>query len=221
MSEALERTERTRLRRVPERASYDRRLAYSILDEGLIGHVGIVGDDGEPVVIPMGYARDGDAVLLHGSVASRLMRRLARGTPACVTVTLTDGLVLARSTFHHSMNYRSVVVFGRGEAVSEEPAKRAALDRLVEHLVPGRSAEARRPNSKELAATLVVRVPLAEASIKVRSGPPSDHRDDLELPVWGGVIPLATVPGAAEADADNRVAMPDYVQAYRRPRDGG
>lgn len=208
-------TDRSTVRRVAERGSHDRARAYAILDEGLVCHVGLTGSEG-PVVIPMGYARDGDDLLLHGSVASRLMQRIAAGAEICVGVTLLDALVLARSTFHHSMNYRSVVIFGRGARVDDEAEKRRCLDRLVEHLVPGRSVEARAPNRKELAATLLVRLPLEEASVKIRSGPPSDNHADQGLPIWAGLIPLETTPAAAVPDEFNQVQTPAYVANYSR-----
>jgi uncharacterized protein len=205
------------VRRLAERGSYDRRLAEAILDEGLVAHVGLATDDG-PVVIPMLYGRDGDRLLLHGSAASRLLRGGARGTEVCVTVTLADGLVLARSAFHHSMNYRSVVVLGRATAISDPDEKRAALDRLVEHIVPGRSPDVRPPSEQELRATLVLALPLDEFSVKLRAGDPIDDDDDMDLPTWAGVIPLATVPGAPVASRDLRVdaEAPAYASSYRR-----
>lgn len=207
------------MRRQPDRGSYDRQLAEAILDEGLVAHVGMVTDDG-PVVIPMLYGRDGDRLLLHGSAASRLMRAGAGGAEVCVTVTLVDGLVLARSAFHHSMNYRSVVVFGRATPVTDLAERRAAVDRLVEHIVPGRGPDVRPPSDKELRSTLVLALPLDELSVKRRRGDPIDDDEDLELPVWAGVIPLATVPGAPVTSSDLRVDIPppDYASSYVRPR---
>jgi len=203
---------------VPERASYDRQAAHAILDEGLVAHVGLSTDDG-PVVIPMLYGRDGDTLLLHGSPASRLLRGGAKGTQMCVTVTLVDGLVLARSAFHHSMNYRSVVVFGQATPITDLTLRRAALDRLVEHIVPGRSAEAREPNEREVRGTLVLALPLDECSVKVRAGGPLDEDDDMDLPVWAGVIPLTTVAGAPVTADDLRsdAAPPGYARHYTRP----
>lgn len=180
---------RTQVRRLPERGRYDRAAIDAILDEGLVAHVGIATPEG-PVVVPMGYVRDGDRILLHGSAASRTMQALAAGVPACATVTLLDGLVLARSAFHHSMNYRSVVVLGRAVPVEEEAQKRRALDRFVDGVLPGRSLEARPANALELKATRVVALPLDAASAKVRTGPPGDDEADLHLPVWAGVLPL-------------------------------
>ena len=209
------------MRRQPDRGSYDRRLADAILDEGLVAHVGLATDDG-PVVIPMLYGRDGDRLLLHGSAASRLMRSSARGVVVCVTVTLVDGLVLARSAFHHSMNYRSVVVFGRATAITDLEERRAALDRLVEHIVPGRGPDVRPPSEKELRSTLVLTLPLDELSVKLRTGGPIDDDEDMDLSVWAGVVPLATVPGAPVTSSDLRVdvAPPDYATGYTRSISG-
>ena len=211
-------SERARVRRAPKRGAYDRQTIDAILDEGLVCHVGFVVD-GEPRVIPTGYARDGERLLLHGARTSLAMRALAAGGPACVTVTLLDGLVLARSAFHHSMNYRSVVVHGTAVEVVEEEAKLEALRVLTDHLVPGRSADARGPSASELAQTTVVALPLAEASAKVRTGGPVDEPADHDLPVWAGVIPLAL--GVRPVVPDRTVApggpAPGYVTRYRRP----
>ena len=214
--ESITPTDRTRVRRLPERASYDRDLAYSILDEALVCHVGVATERG-PVVIPTTYARMGDHLVIHGSPASRLLRTTRDGLDVCVTVTLLDGLVLARSAFHHSMNYRSVVVFGRAEAITDPDAKRAALDVLVEHIVPGRAGDARGPNDKELTGTLVLSLPLDELSVKVRSGGPKDDAEDHELAVWAGVLPLTPVPGTPVADDGVTAPVPAYVTRYRRP----
>jgi len=213
----LKKSPRTRIKRLPERGSFDRKVAHAILDEGLICHVGFALDN-QPFVLPMAYARQGDDVLIHGSIASRLLNTLSEGVDCCVTVTLLDGLVLARSVFHHSMNYRSLVAFGRAELVVDEADKMTALERIVEHIVPGRSAEARAPDRKELAATHVLRFPLEEASIKVRSGPPSDGKKDMTLPVWAGVIPLSVEAGVPEHDPaqDDTHPMPPYASNYRR-----
>jgi len=213
--EPLFTTPRTILKRLPERGSQDRKLAYDILDEGLLAHVGFATDEG-PFVIPMAYARDGNDILLHGSSVSRLLTKLASGLELCLCVTLLDGMVLARSVFHHSMNFRSVVVFGQAELITEPKEKLQALIQLVEHLVPGRNAEARQPNRKELNATSVLRVPLDEASIKVREGPPKDAKADLALPVWAGVLPLGLLVGEPLADEYNQSSVPDYVTGYRR-----
>jgi hypothetical protein len=211
---------RATVRRLPERGRYDRAQAHAILDEGLVAHVGVASDDG-PVVIPMLYGRDGDRLLLHGSPASRLLRAGKGGTDMCVAVTLVDGLVLARSAFHHSMNYRSVVVFGRATPVADLAERRAALDRLVEHIVPGRTAEAREPNERELRGTLVLSLPLDECSVKVRTGGPVDEDEDMDLPVWAGVVPLATVAGAPVAAGDLRGDPPVPASAARYARPAG
>jgi uncharacterized protein len=213
-------TPRTSVRRLKERGAYDRETIYRILDEGLVAHAGFAVD-GRPFVIPMAYARQGDRLILHGSVASRLLATLAQGVETCVTVTLLDGLVLARSVFHHSMNYRSVVVLGVATPIRDPEEKMAALEALTEHLVPGRWAEARRPSKKEFAATEVLALPIDEASAKVRSGPPGDAKADLGLPVWAGVIPFApTAPGAPVPAPDLKpgIPVPGSVTGYRRGR---
>jgi uncharacterized protein len=209
----LEQTEKTRVRRLPERGHYDQETIYAILDEGLICHVGFVVD-GRPVVIPTIHTRVGDALYFHGSPAAGMLRNLREGADACVTVTLLDGLVLARSAFHSSMNYRSVVVFGKAEEVADRQEKLRALDAIVEHVCRGRSADARRPNEAELKQTLVLRIPITEASAKVRTGPPKDDEQDYALPIWAGVLPLALMPGAPVPD--NELATPAYVTRYRR-----
>ena len=216
MSATTAPTERTRVRRLPERASYDRDLAFAILDEALVCHVGICTDDG-PVVIPTTFARMGEHLVIHGSPASRLLRTAGGGTDVCVTVTLVDGLVLARSAFHHSMNYRSVVVFGRAEPIVDLDAKRAALDVLVDHLVPGRGQDARGPTEKELRSTLVLSLPLREVSVKQRTGGPKDDEDDLALDVWAGVVPLTITPGEPHPEDGVERAAPQYATHYRRP----
>ena len=182
-------TERTRVRRLPDRGAYDRDTILAILDSGYVCHVAIV-DGGHPVVIPTAYARVGDDIILHGSSKSRLMTVLGAGGEACVTVTHVDGFVMARSAFHHSINYRSVVVFGCGEAVASEADKAAALEAFMERLHPGRWREVRPPTPQELKATAVVRIPIAEASAKLRSGGPLDDPEDMALEVWAGVVPL-------------------------------
>src|SRR5215467_4439850 len=181
-------TERTKLKRLPKRGHFDRETVYGILDEGFICHVGFA-PEGQPVVIPTGYARVADKLYIHGLQASRMLRTLSGGIDACVTVTLIDGLVLARSAFHHSMNYRSVVIFGRATPVADLDERRAALDALVEHIVPGRGVDARPPTEKELRGTLVLAMPLDECSVKARTGDPKDDAEDLDLDVWAGVIP--------------------------------
>jgi len=214
----IEPTERTRLRRLPQRAAYDRATIDAILDEGLICQVGFAVD-GQPYVLPTTYARVGDRLYVHGSAASRMLRTLAGGVPVCVTVTLLDGLVLARSAFHHSMNYRCVVVLGTAAAVTDESERLAALRAIVEHAVPGRWPEVRPPNTRELRATSVLRLDLTEVSAKVRTGPPLDDEEDLDLPCWAGVIPLRLVPQTPVADGRlaEDVALPAHAAAYRRP----
>lgn len=192
-------SERTRIRQRPQRARYDRDTIAAILDEGLVCHVGFVVD-GVPWVIPTAYGRAGDRLYVHGGAGSRLLRTLAGGVPVCVTVTLLDGLVLARSAFHHSMNYRSVVVPGTAEEVTDPAERLAALRAIVEHLVPGRWDEVRGPSEAELRATRVVRIALDEASAKVRTGPPIDDADDLRLGCWVGELPLALAVGTPVAD---------------------
>jgi len=184
----------SQVRRHPERAAYDRETVHAILDAGLVAHVAFVVD-AQPFVIPMVYARVDDRIVLHGAAASRLQKRLATGVPASVAVTLVDGLVLARSAFHHSMNYRSVVVFGTAKAVVDEGEKRVAFDALVEHAVPGRSSRTRPASDRELRGTHVLALTIEAASAKIRRGPPIDDADDLELPYWAGVVPLPVVGG--------------------------
>ena len=213
-------TPRSRVRRLPGRGSHDRAVIHAILDEGIVAHVGFV-HDGAPFVIPMGYARDGERLLLHGSAASRLMRLLASGVEAAVTVTLLDALVLARSYFHHSMNYRSVVVLGRTAAVTDEAEKRRALDTLLDRLVPGRHGDARPTNASELKATLVAALPIVEATAKIRTGPPADDDDDLALPHWAGLVPVNTSFGPPEPAPDLEAGRepPGYVTGYARAAD--
>jgi uncharacterized protein len=208
---------RTRVVREPHRGVYDRATAYKILDEGFICHVGFVVD-GQPFVIPTGYGRSGDNLYIHGSAASRMLRNLDQGVAVCVTVTLLDGLVLARSIFNHSMNYRSVVVLGTAVAVLDAKEKLETLKSLSEHILPGRWAESRQPNERELKQTLVMRLPIEEFSAKVRQGPPLDDEDDYAFPTWAGVIPLQMVPGEPINDSrlDPRTPVPAYASAYSR-----
>lgn len=191
----------TQLRRLPERGSKDFDLACSIIDEAKICHVGFTLDE-QPYVIPMALGREGDQLLLHGSVVSRLMKNLAGGLPCCVTVTHLDGMVLARSAFHSSMNYRSLVVFGKAVEVTDPKQKARGLDTLVNHLVPGRTAELRPSTRKELNATTLLSLPIDTFSIKSRNGPPSDAASDLEEKVWAGVVPLSLSPGEPEDAPD-------------------
>jgi nitroimidazol reductase NimA-like FMN-containing flavoprotein (pyridoxamine 5'-phosphate oxidase superfamily) len=219
MTAAVAPSDRTRVRRLPERGVYDRAAIHAILDEGLVCHVGIA-TDAQPFVIPCAYGRIDDVLYVHGSSASRLLRALADGAPACVTVTLIDGLVLARSAFHHSLNYRSVVVLARATRVDDAEERLAALRAVVEHVLPGRWSAARRPSAAELAQTLVVALPLDEASAKVRTGDPKDDAVDLALDVWAGTVPLALVAGAPIADAQLRdgIAVPEAALRYDRSR---
>jgi nitroimidazol reductase NimA-like FMN-containing flavoprotein (pyridoxamine 5'-phosphate oxidase superfamily) len=213
---------RNKLVRHPERGHYDRETVYGILDEALICHVGFV-QDGLPFVIPTLHARDGDRLLLHGSAASRMIRHLGAGHPACVTVTLVEGVVLARSVFNHSVNYRSAMVYGHGEAITEPDEKLGALHRFMERQLPGRWADVRQPNDQELKATGVVALPLAAGSAKVRLGPPKDEPDDVALPVWAGVLPVhqifAEPVAAPDSEADR--PLPDYLEAFLNARQDG
>jgi len=217
MSTALEKTDRTSITRHSERADYDRAAANAIIDEALVAHVGFDAGSGV-TVIPMTYARIGEELILHGAVASRWLSSFEAGQDVCVTVTLLDGLVLARSAFSHSMNYRSVVVFGRATLITDAQEKSAAFKALVDHLLPGRWEDSRQPDVKETNATTVLRVPMHEGSVKVRSGPPQDSAKDLELDYWAGVIPLELRAGRAQPDPampDDR-PQPGYVCDYRR-----
>jgi uncharacterized protein len=212
-------TPRTTLKRLPERGSFDRAVVEAILDEALYCHLGFAVE-GQPFVIPTIHARVEDRVYVHGSAASRMLKTLGSGLPACLTVTLLDGLVLARSAFHHSMNYRSVVVLGTAQPVTDLEEKRAALDAIVEHVVPGRGAEVRPPSENELRATLVLRLPVSEASAKVRSGPPKDDDEDYALSCWAGVLPLRLAVGEPVPDPllDPAVPVPAGLLSYARPR---
>ena len=202
----------TRLRRLPERGSENFDLACATIDAARIGHVGFV-IDGLPYVVPMAVARDGKYLLLHGSVASRLMKSLAAGLPCCVTVTHLDGLVLARSAFHSSMNYRSVMVFGSAEAVTDTDEKVRGLDVLTEHLLPGRRADLRASTRKELNATMLLRLPLERYSVKTRTGPPDDPANETQVPIWAGVVPLTLEAGRPEPapDMPAGIAEPGYL----------
>ena len=218
----MPRTERTTLKRLPQRGTFERQQIYEILDEGFICHVGFVVN-GQPFVIPTGYARVPDALIIHGSQASRMLRQLGQGIDVCVTVTLIDGLVLARSAFHHSMNYRSVVVFGRARVIEDREEKMAALTALSEHMIPSRWDEVREPNDRELQLTAVLAIPLTEASAKVRTGPPLDDEEDYDLPVWAGVIPLQMVAQMPIADPrlGPNIASPSYSIEYHRGTHSG
>ena len=209
-------TSRTTLGRHPERGAHERETINQILDEGFVCHVGFVSD-GQPYVIPTGYARVGDELYIHGSAASRMLRNLEKGIEMCVTVTLLDGLVMARAAFSHSMNYRSVLVLGKASLVEDAEEKMAALQAITEHIVPGRWAETRWPTPQELKATSVLKLPLAEASAKIRTGGPKDKEEDLTFPVWAGVLPFSLVPGKpVEHEASAVHEVPEYVARYSR-----
>lgn len=209
-------SERTQLRRLPNRGSHELEAVCQILDAGFLAHVAF-NVDGQPFVVPTLYGREGEALFLHGSAASRMLRELDRGIPACVNVTLVDGLVLARSAFHHSMNYRSVVAFGTARKINDPDHKTEALRLISEHLIRGRWNEVRVPNEKELKATAVLEFTMEEASAKVRTGPPMDDEEDYALPVWAGVLPLALTPSLPIPDSrlSDGTGVPGYVRHYR------
>jgi len=210
-------TERTALKRLPERASYDREVVYKILDEGFVCHVGFV-NDGQPFVIPTAYGRVGDNLYIHGSAASRTLRATGGGIPVCVTVTLVDGLVLARSAFHHSINYRSVVILGAATMVEAAEEKMTALRAFTEHVIPGRWDDVREPSELELKGTSVLALPLVEVSAKVRTGPPKDDEEDMAIPVWAGELPLRIMAGSPVDDPQLSAGFspPVYVTQYSR-----
>src|SRR5262245_43033688 len=210
-------TTRTKLKRLAERGEYDRAIVYRILDEGFVCHVGFVIDT-QPYVIPTGYGRIGDRLYIHGSAASRMLRSVAGGIPICVTVTLVDGLVLARSAFHHSINYRSVIIFGTASIVSDPREKMAALKTFTEHVIPGRWSEVREPNEQELKATTVLELNLEEVSAKSRRGPPRDDPEDQEIPVWAGELPsrVEALAPVNEPSLRPEITPPPYVVNYSR-----
>ena len=210
-------TKRTTLKRLPKRGNYDRDVINAILDEAFFCHVGFVVD-GQPYVIPTGFARVGDDMLIHGSAASRMMRNLAEGIDVCVTVTLVDGLVLARSAFNHSVNYRSVVILGKAEMITDENEKNAALEAFTNHIIPGRWADVRWPTPLELKATTVLRLSITEASAKIRTGDPVDDDEDYTLNIWAGVLPLAVTPGEPIPDTklNPGIEVPNHVHNYKR-----
>jgi|SRR5579862_829996 uncharacterized protein len=210
-------TERTRVKRLPDRGKYDAETVHKILDEGFVCHVGFVVD-GQPFVIPTNYARVGETVYLHGSSASRMLKTLSGGVQMCVTVTLVDGLVLARSAFHHSVNYRSVVMLGKATLVEQPDEKMRALEAFTEHIVRGRWKDIRPPTDLEMKATTVLAMPLEEVSAKVRVGPPKDDAEDYSLPIWAGVLPLHTTPAAPVDDPKVLPGLrpPEYVLKYSR-----
>lgn len=212
-------TERTTLQRRPTRGSYDRPTVEAILDEGLYCHVGFVVDT-QPYVIPTIHARIADRLYIHGSSASRMLRTLKTGVPMCVTVTILDGLVLARSAFHHSLNYRSVVVLGTAQEVADLAEKNEALQAIVEHVAPQRWNDVRWPTNQELKATSVLRLPLEEVSAKIRTGPPIDDEEDYQLPCWAGELPLSLTPQSLIPDPrlTPTTSLPAYLLEYRRLR---
>jgi nitroimidazol reductase NimA-like FMN-containing flavoprotein (pyridoxamine 5'-phosphate oxidase superfamily) len=216
--ESLHPTDRTTLKRLPERGSYDRAVIDRILDEGMICHLGFVHES-QPIVLPTIHGRDGDTVYLHGSVASRMLRTLGRGAAACLTVTLLDAIVVARSGFHSSMNYRSVVVLGQPRLVDDRAEKLRALDVIVDHVIPGRTKELRGHTDLEARQTAVLALPINEASAKVRTGGPNDDRDDLAGDAWAGILPLHLVPGVPVPADDLRpgIPVPPSLEAYHRP----
>ena len=217
MPETQTPTARTRVVREAHRGVYDREAAYQILDEGFLCHVGFAVD-GQPFVIPTSYGRNGASLYIHGSAASRMLRQMKDALPVCITVTLLDGLVFARSIFNHSMNYRSVVILGKAMLVDDPAEKLEALRLLSEHILPGRWADSRQPNERELKQTSVLRVPIEEFSAKVRQGPPIDDEEDLSFPTWAGVVPLEMKAGAPIDDPtlDQARAVPDYAKNYSR-----
>lgn len=210
-------TERTQVRRRSERGTFDRAAVYAILDQAFVCHVAFAVD-GQPYAIPTGYARLGDALYLHGSAASRMVRQLAAGVDVCVTVTLVDGLVLARSALHHSLNYRSVVVLGRAHLVTDRDEKYDAMRAFTNHVVPGRWDEVRPITEQEIKATAILALPIAEASAKVRTGPPVDDEDDLSWPVWAGVVPLVSAAGDLVPDAHVRPGIEPFDRERLRQR---
>jgi nitroimidazol reductase NimA-like FMN-containing flavoprotein (pyridoxamine 5'-phosphate oxidase superfamily) len=215
--ESISPTERARVVREAHRGAYDRETIYKILDEGYVCHAGF-SVDGQPYVIPTLFARVGDAIYFHGSAASRMLRNVSEGISVCITVTLTDGFVLARSVFNHSMNYRSVVALGKATLVDAPEEKLEALHAFTEKIIPGRWNDARQPNEKELKATSILRLPLTEVSAKIRSGPVEDDAPDYALPVWAGIIPLSLTPGAPIRDerCDPSIPTPGYAARYKR-----
>lgn len=210
---------RATVKRVPMRAVYDRDVIHAILDEGFIAHLGVVIDD-SPRVIPFVYTRIGDFLYLHGSIGNRVLRGLRDGAPVCISVTHVDGLVLARSAFHNSVNYRSVVVHARGQEVTDPEERMRALRATVEQVVPGRWGDVRPPNEEELRRTMIVRIPLDEASAKLRSGEPVEEPEDLAMSCWAGVLPIRPSFGEPQADSQLRegTPVPDYLAGYQRPR---
>jgi nitroimidazol reductase NimA-like FMN-containing flavoprotein (pyridoxamine 5'-phosphate oxidase superfamily) len=212
---ALDKSQKSRIKRIPERGHYDRETIYAILDQGMICHVGIAFEN-EPIIIPTLYGRLNHEIVLHGAKASRLLKHVQNGHEVCVAVTLIDDIVLARSVFHHSVNYRSVVVFGKGRKITNKAEKLRALEAISEKLIPGRWEDARNPNEKELDATNVVAIQIEEASAKIRTGPPKDDEEDYELPVWAGLVPLEQRWGVPVPDPELQqdIRLPDYIKVF-------
>jgi nitroimidazol reductase NimA-like FMN-containing flavoprotein (pyridoxamine 5'-phosphate oxidase superfamily) len=210
-------THRNEIKRLPERAHYEESTIYSIIDEALYCHVGFIQEN-QPFVIPTLYARMEDNIILHGSKISRLMQHIHAGNEICIAITILDGLVLARSAYHHSMNYRSVVLFGRGKPVQSDEEKQRALQALMDHMMPGRWDDIRKPNQKELDATMVVSIPIEDASAKIRKGPPIDDGQDDDFPLWVGLIPMyqATSPPQSDPKVKGAVSIPEYILQYER-----
>ena len=215
MTDAFPKTARNKVKRMPERGHYDAATIYPIVDAALICHVGFVLED-QPFVIPTLHARQDDTILLHGAKGSRLLRHIQSGGTVCITITHVDGIVLARSVFHHSINYRSAVLFGKGSVIEDEQAKLQALEAFTERLIPGRWQDARTPNAVEVKQTTVIAVQIESASAKLRTGPPGDEAEDYDLPVWAGVLPLRQIAGAPLADPQLRpgVELPDYIRDF-------
>jgi uncharacterized protein len=220
MSQVFSKTTRNKVKRLPDRGYYDSSVIYPIIDEALICHVGFVQDN-QPYIIPTLHARQGDRVLLHGAKGSRLLRHVGSGGDVCIAITLMDGIVLARSVFHHSINYRSVVIFGKGELIEGEEARLEAMESFTERLIPGRWQDARPPNPVELKQTTIVAVTIESASAKIRTGPPKDDEEDIGLPVWAGVLPLSQISGAPIADPSLKagIEIPDYIHNFARKSD--
>jgi uncharacterized protein len=216
MTATFPKTPRNKVKRLPERGHYDSATIYPIVDAALICHVGFVLD-GQPYVIPTLHARQGDTILLHGAKGNRLLRHIQSGGELCITITLIDGIVLARSVFHHSINYRSVVLFGKGAAIEDDHARLQALEAFTERLLPGRWQDVRSPSPIELKQTTIVAVPIESASAKIRTGPPKDEEDDLDLSVWAGILPLQQVAGTPIADPQLKpgVELPEYIRGWR------
>ena len=217
MTNPIRKSARTRIKRLPKRGHFDRETINSILDEAFVCHVGFAVE-GQPYVIPTGYARIGDDLYIHGSSASRMLRSISSGIEVCVTVTLLDGLVLARSAFHHSMNYRSVIILGRAEMVTDDGEKNEILEAFTEHVIPGRWADIRWPTELELKATTVLRLPINEASAKIRTGDPVDDDEDYSMNVWAGVLPLALTACEPKPDEllNDGIGVPEYVRNFKR-----